>query len=259
MQKLALMLILAASLPAAADPPKVIHIFVALCDNAAQGIAPVPAKIGNGDDPNHNLYWGCDDGLRTHFKQRKTWRLVETRANPKPDVLERLVFKHATHDAWLVADAYRGAAIKRSLEDFLAAAAGRTAETIELPRANQPVSLHLAGSASFLAFIGHNGLMDFTLPFPSTMRSGASVPAVVLCCKSQDYFEQGLRLAGAQPLLLTTQFMYPGSFILHAALDGWLAGQPPTALRELAATAYARNQKISVKAARGVFAAPATR
>src|SRR5688572_22804615 len=35
------------------QPPEaqVIHIFVALCDNKYQGIVPVPAKIGNGQDP----------------------------------------------------------------------------------------------------------------------------------------------------------------------------------------------------------------
>lgn len=30
---------------------RVLHVLVALCDNEHQGIVPVPAKIGNGDDP----------------------------------------------------------------------------------------------------------------------------------------------------------------------------------------------------------------
>ncbi len=38
---------------------KVIHVFVALCDNKYQGIVSVPASIGNGQDPKTNLYWGC--------------------------------------------------------------------------------------------------------------------------------------------------------------------------------------------------------
>ena len=42
---------------------KSIHIFVALCDNKYQGIVPVPAKIGNGQEPNANLYWGCGYGI----------------------------------------------------------------------------------------------------------------------------------------------------------------------------------------------------
>ncbi len=34
---------------------KTIYIYVALCDNKYQGIVPVPAKIGNGQDPNNKL------------------------------------------------------------------------------------------------------------------------------------------------------------------------------------------------------------
>lgn len=37
---------------------KTIHIFVALCDNKYQGIVPVPAKIGNGQDPDNNFILG---------------------------------------------------------------------------------------------------------------------------------------------------------------------------------------------------------
>ena len=46
---------------------KVIHVLVALCDNKYQGIVPVPPKIGNGQDVNNNLYWGCSMGVRTIF------------------------------------------------------------------------------------------------------------------------------------------------------------------------------------------------
>lgn len=35
---------------------KTIHVLVALCDNKYQGIVPVPEKIGNGQDPDQNLY-----------------------------------------------------------------------------------------------------------------------------------------------------------------------------------------------------------
>ena len=42
---------------AAAAPDTHISVIVSLVDNASQGIVPVPAKIGNGDDPHGNLYW----------------------------------------------------------------------------------------------------------------------------------------------------------------------------------------------------------
>jgi hypothetical protein len=47
----------------------VIHVFVALCDNKYQGIVPVPAKIGNGQDPLNNLYWGAAYGIKSFFKK----------------------------------------------------------------------------------------------------------------------------------------------------------------------------------------------
>ncbi len=258
---LRLFLLAAAITPTAfADSPKVIHVFVALCDNASQGIIPVPAKIGNGEDLDNNLYWGCDDGLRSHFKQRKVWRLVTSQKSPKPDVLERLVFRHSRHDAWLVADAYRGSAIKLSLEDFFAAAAGRLEGEVTVIGGDEEKTIRIGGKSSLIAFIGHNGLMDFPLPVPAPARDPSKpAPAIVLCCKSDAFFTASLRQCGAEPLLMTTQLMYPGSFILHSALDGWLDAKSPRQLHDLAAAAYARNQKISTKAARGVFVAPGER
>ncbi len=74
---------------------KTIHIFVALCDNKYQGIVPVPAKIGNGQDPNNNLYWGCAFGVKTFFKKSAAWKLIKSESRVSP-LLERLIFIHAT-------------------------------------------------------------------------------------------------------------------------------------------------------------------
>src|ERR1700741_56402 len=38
--------------------PATIHVFVAMVDNEHQDVQPVPAKIGNGEDLENNLYWG---------------------------------------------------------------------------------------------------------------------------------------------------------------------------------------------------------
>lgn len=252
---LALGLVLGAANAAAQTPapPRVIHVFVALADNASQGIVPVPAAIGNGDDPAGNLYWGCDEGLKSYFKRSKAWKLVQTRAKPAPAVLERLVFRHAESGAWLVADAYRGSRIRQATVDFLSAAAGARAEATSVTRNQKFTELRAGGGAALVAYIGHDGLMDFRLAPGEAPRGEAGKAAIVLCCKSADYFEGPLREAGARPLLLTTQLMYPGSFILHAALEGWLKGEGVREIRERAAKAYAGNQGISVKSARGVF------
>ncbi|HBH24362.1 MAG TPA: hypothetical protein DDY13_13175 [Cytophagales bacterium] len=47
---------------------RTIHVFVALCDNEHQGIVPVPNTLGNGKDPNSNLYWGAAQTYNNYQK-----------------------------------------------------------------------------------------------------------------------------------------------------------------------------------------------
>ncbi len=224
----------------AEEAPRTVRVFVALADNKSQGIIPVPAKIGNGDDASNNLYWGCTEGLRSVFGRSAQWRLVSTVSNPAPAVLERRIYEHRSTKLTLIADAYRGTRIREAITDFFAAL------TSEQPAAELPL----------VAYIGHDGLMDFALPEAATTGRSPGRQAIVLCCRSEEYFGPALAKIGARPALLTTQLMYPGAFILQTALEGWRRGESRGQLRERAAASYAANQKISVKAARGVFSAP---
>ena len=61
---------------AQAGKPLVAHVIVALCDNRYQGIVPVPRRLGNGQDPRSNLYWGAAYGVRTYFPRRGGWQTV---------------------------------------------------------------------------------------------------------------------------------------------------------------------------------------
>jgi len=72
MHRLVLALVLIHSAWAA---PMKVAVFVALCDNATQGIQPVPKAIGDGDKPETNLYWGCTEGFGGCFRTSKTWKL----------------------------------------------------------------------------------------------------------------------------------------------------------------------------------------
>lgn len=106
-----------------------------------------------------------------------------------------------------------------------------------------------------VVYIGHNGLMDFTIPMPIKTRDQVKTPdCVVLCCKSEEYFKQRIISAGGRPVLLTSQFMYPGAFILHAIVDDWVSSKSLSTIRSSAGAAYAKNQNISKKAGAGVFA-----
>jgi len=218
--------------------PAEIHVFVALADNATQGIVPVPAKIGDGNDAAHNLYWGCDEALPPVFRASGEWKFLGREAGAKAAVLERLRFGHRSGKWELVADAYRGSAIRECTVDFFQALAS------DVPVERLPL----------VAYMGHDGLMDFALPAEAIARRGPGRQAIVLCCISERFFGPHLAEAGARPLLTTTQLMYPGGFILRDALAGWVRGETGAQIRQRAAGAYARNQGISVKAALGVFA-----
>ena len=76
----------------AQEKVKTIHVFVALCDNENQGIVPVPRALGDGRDPDNNLYWGALYGTRTFFKKSSDWRLINTIRRPTDNILERIIF-----------------------------------------------------------------------------------------------------------------------------------------------------------------------
>ncbi|MFC1601223.1 hypothetical protein ACFL34_02625 [Candidatus Sumerlaeota bacterium] len=229
---------------------KTIHVFVALCDNESQGIVPVPPKLGNGNDPANNLYWGALYGVKAYLRRSPEWTLVSSRDNPTSNVLERCVFRHRSGSAYLIADAYRGSTIKQTVQDFLHAAAGRGAKTLKVDKA----VLGLHGRAQLVVYVGHNGLMDFRLA--ETKRAAASTArrdAIVLACKSKTYFRERLLALGCRPLLLTTGFMAPEAYTLDRALEGWLAGERGEPLRKRAAQAYHKYQKCGMTNALRLF------
>jgi hypothetical protein len=223
-----------------------IHVYVALCDNANQGIVPVPKAIGNGQDPASNLYWGCGSGVKTYFSRSREWQRLAVVPNPKAHVLERLVFRHASRQVYLVADAYDGAYIKETTRDALTAASGASPEAVTI----EDHRFAFAGGADVIAYIGHNGLMDFSLEMEITPNPGTPKEAILLSCKSSDYFGEYLRAANATPLLWTTQFMCPEAYTLHDALTGWVQDETPAQIHERAAKAYSAHQRCSVRAAK---------
>jgi len=229
---------------------KRIHVFVALCDNASQGIVPVGEKIGNGDDPDANLYWGCDDGLKSYFSRSSKWKLISKESDLSELILRRYIFEHKETKSVLVADAYRGKEIKTCLEEFLRSSEGNFAAKITVKDTG---SIAFGGDADLVAFIGHNGLMEHQIPEKKRDEKKGERDAVVLCCVSDSYFGKRLRKAGCRPILMTSQLMYPGSFALHEGLEAWFDDGSLKEIREGAAKAMAKNQKISVKSARGIF------
>jgi hypothetical protein len=249
-----LCLFLGASSRAQNPPRHTIHVFVALADNQNQGIVPIPARLGNGLDPAHNLYWGAAAGVKTYFARSPDWVLLNCSEKPNPEVLERCVFKHRSTEDYLVADAYRGAEIRAAILDFLYAAAGASPETITLSVAAHPVTLTIRGGSNLVAYVGHDGLMDFRLPIIPRKKNGIHRDAIILACASKQYFSEPLRTAGAYPLLWTTGLMAPEAYTLKSALDGWIEHESNEQVRERAAVAYNKYQKCGLRGARRLFA-----
>ncbi|RZJ67512.1 MAG: hypothetical protein EOO50_05655 [Flavobacterium sp.] len=230
------------------DNSKTIHVFVALCDNKYQGIVPVPAKIGNGQDIDNNLYWGCGFGIRSYFKKSKQWKYIGKRKK-QGVILERIIFKHATKNYYLVADAYDGKYIKQCTIDYLNASCGKKQDTIHVGAK----TIGISGNSDMLAYIGHDGLMDFDLEndFSNTDRKKRDL--IILACASKQYFTPQLKKANVNPMVWTTNLMCPEAYTLHDALDGYVIGEKNEQVRSRAAASYSKFQKCSLKAARGLL------
>ncbi len=236
--------------------PIVVHVVVALCDNLHQGIVPVPKAIGNGQDPRSNLYWGAGFGVRTFLVRKGGWALVKT-DTPGQGILERIVLRKQVRRAGqatpvlLVAEAWDGKEIRNATARFLALAAGHQAEALTVPGAGP---LKAGGASHLVAYVGHDGLMDFPAPWQGGPANGAPPrSAMVLACASRAFFLAHLTQGGSHPLLLTTNLMAPEAYTLDAAVTAWVRGGTTAQVCEAAGTAYAAYQKISPRAGRRLF------
>ena len=228
---------------------RVIHVLVALCDNKNQGIVPVPAAIGNGEDAQKNLYWGAAYGVKTFFGKSANWTKIAEIDNPKENILQRIVFKHKRENVYFVADAYQGSKMRETIDDFFAAASGAKLENIKI----NDLTVQILGSANVIAFVGHNGLMDFDLKNQPQKKDDEPREAIILACASRNYFSAPLKKTSATPLVWTTNLMAPEAYILHDALEGWVKNESAQQIRIRAAAAYAKYQKISQRSAENLL------
>jgi hypothetical protein len=226
---------------AAAIPNPHIYVIVSLVDNVSQGIEPVPAKIGNGDDPRSNLYWGAAYGVKTFLSKANGWRKLGCEKDISDIILERCQF------AWLdkltvTADAYRGSRIDQAMFDFM----------------QQAATPPNATKREMVVFIGHDGLMDaqnqpIIEHFPKHTEHDKQ--AVVLSCMSEEFFSKHLLAAGSKPVVTTFSYMAPEAYVLEAVARGFANQASEAELRSSAGAAYAKYQRISAKAGNAIFGA----
>jgi len=241
----------------AAGRPLVVHVVVALCDNVHQGIVPVPAELGDGADPKSNLYWGAMYGVRAFFKRSDRWQPVPIAASGDKRVLDRVAFRSEVvrngrrGEVFLVAEAWDGRYIEDAIRQFLEMNRGEHSEPLQLGGRQ----VEAGGAAHVVAFVGHNGLMDFNAPLLGrTVIAAEPRASMVLACISDSYFTPLLK--NSVPLLTTTGLMAPEAYTLDAAVFAWFSGQDTAAVRMAAARAYAKYQHTSERAALGLFRSP---
>jgi hypothetical protein len=226
---------------AAAGRPLLAHVIVCLADNRHQGIVPVKPKLGNGQDPGNNLYWGAKYGVKTYLL-KSGWKRVADKTPLPKGMLDRLVLHDKLKrgktevDARIIAEAWDGREIKKATVRFLEMAAGHESK------------------AHVVAYVGHDGLMDFELEAkPQAKKDAPPRSAAVFACASREYFQDILEDVGAHALVLTNGLMCPEAYTLDAVLQAWFSGADAQDAREAAARAYQRYQKCSQKAARELF------
>jgi hypothetical protein len=222
-----------------------------MADNEHQGIVPVSARLGNGEDLDNNLYWGAAYGVRTFFARDKHWSLISRVESVRPDtVLQRCIFQHNDRQLYLIADAYEGERIREAVTDFLTAVAGRSTRVpiptlgISGPENDSMIRVDLA------TYIGHNGLMAFDVPVHGLHGDSTGLPAIILACMSKGYFRGPLTALKADPVLWTTGLMAPEAYTLMAAVESWAEGKSRSEIRSQAAAAYHRYQHCGEAAAR---------
>jgi hypothetical protein len=187
--------------------------------------------------------------VRTFFKNSAEWKLVSKRRSISPVILERLIFKHITQDAYLIADGYKGDKIRTCNEDFFKSASGNSKDTLMLNE--RIIELN---KAQLVCYVGHDGLMDFTLEKYPEKNGTDKKEVIILACASKMYYREGIKTAGAYPLLWTTNLMCPEAYTLKAAIDGWLLNESGEKIHLRAAEAYNQYLKSGMKGAKNLFA-----
>lgn len=228
---------------------RTIHVFVALCDNEFQGIVRVPESIGNGKKPSTNLYWGAGYGVKNFF-DRKTdeWELIMRPTSNNPYILSRVLFKHKYSDTYLLADAYDGEQIQTCISDFIHASNYQKSESIPV---NSEI-LQFSGGADLLAYVGHDGLMEFDIDI-NTQLVESPKDVIILGCYSKEYFQPYMVKTQSNPVLWTTHLMAPEAYTLKSAIDGWILHESGLEIEERAAQTYNQYQKCGIKGARNLF------
>jgi hypothetical protein len=239
---------------AKAGRPIVAEVHVGLCENRILRCGG--HGLGDGDDPDRNLYWGTSGGLRGWMGRNGSgWKRVAEDRGDGERVLEQIIWRRTVapdgalrvrgvtkpFSLYVVARAWRGVkmdlAIAAYAEDLLGAQ----------PRAAPPVEgvdLPTGGRAHLVAYVGHNRWMDRPdFRFPARDPASPKKATIAVACYSAAYLGRVIDAAGDAPILLTKDFLFAGSHAMDGALRAFAAGASLESIRVAGANAYADGER----------------
>lgn len=265
----------------AAGRPLVVQAHVPLCDNDV--IPCGNARLGDGEDPKRNLYWGTSEGVLGWFGRRGGgWTQVldgDGDAIGEADVLDLRVWKRtlASPAAWrragaparftvyVVAQAWRGERIHEAFTHYADDLYGVTAHAIALPDGTR---LAAGGDAHIVAYVGHNHLMDlaaFDWADVAKRAAGRATPderprgAIAIACHTAVYMQDVVPGEQRVPLVMTRDFLLASSAALEGAVLGFARGGDYAAIRRGSAAGYAEGGNKPLRRVFGAFSNPADR
>jgi len=255
----------------AAGKPLVVEVHVPLCSNDI--IRCGNPKLGDGDNPETNLYWSTTPGFGEWFARRRSgWKRVlvqRASATGDGDVLAVHVYRRtvdapaswrkrgvpARYELDLVVHAWRGSAIDRALAAFASEVSGRGARKLVL---DDKTAIDAGGAAQIVAWVGHNRLMDlerFAWPKPSADVKGA----IAIACDTAPYMEADVAAPTRVPLLMTRDLLFANAAPLEATVLAFATGGTYAQMRHDATAAYAGVQQETFQHVAGVFTNPSDR
>ena len=114
-------------------------------------------------------------------------------------------------------------------------------------------TIGILGNSKLIAYIGHDGLMDFRLQEEFTNTDNKERDVIILACYSKSYFKPHLEKSKVNPLVWTTGLMAPEAYTIHDALTGYVNGETNDEIRIRAAKAYHKYQKCGLNAAKNLL------
>jgi len=236
-----------------AGSPLVVHATVVLCTNRTKD-----TDLCNENKASTNLYWGAQYGVKTYFNRDKSWTRLPLANTKGPGNLERVAFKRVVEirsrdvEVYLVADVWRGGDVRKAISHFLTMSSGENIEKFQL----DGETIYAGGEAHVVAYMGHNGLKNFT-PKLDLKENTMPNSAIVLGRRTASTFTDPLKDVGTFPLLTTSGVITPEAYILEAAFLSWFSSGSASDTRNATAEAHSKYQKASIAWSRKQFVAGA--